>query len=169
MIEHLKIGRAAYFYRRKKSLTDDAVANLFTALRHNSQEPSQNLFRAVRVESGSARYSAVCFSFERQPSFLDAQAVVWERIFGFLLIVEKDDLIAVMKSGLDLPSEFKTEYFLRVSDDRIEAAIARSDSTFEQIRLRSMATSKHALRSRPDKSGSRRNCRKASKMDERLR
>jgi hypothetical protein len=148
MIEHLKIGRAAYFYRRKKSLSDAAVAKLFTSLRHNSPEPSKNLFRAVRVESGSTRYSAVCFSFERQPSFLDARASVWERIFGFLLIVEKDDLIAVLKSGLDLPSEFKTTYLEKLTGRRVETAIAQKAAVFEKLRLRNMSTSRLALRTK---------------------
>ncbi len=148
MIEHLKIGRAAYFYRRKKTLSDAAVAKLFTTLRQNSQEPSKNLFRTVRVESGSTRYSAVSFSFERQPSFLDAQAGAWERIFGFLLILEKDDLIAVLKSGLDLPSEFKTAYLEKLAGRSVETAIAQKAAVFEKLRLRNMSTSRLALRSK---------------------
>ena len=97
MIEHFKIGRAGYFYKCKKALSDTAITALFTTLRQNSQNPSQNFFREVRVRSGRVRYSAICFSFERQPAFLDAQAGVWERIFGFVLIVEKGDLIAVIE------------------------------------------------------------------------
>ena len=52
------------------------------------------------------------------------------------------------RSNLDVPADFKTEYFQRASDERVEAAIARTDATFEQIRLRSMAkkASKYALR-----------------------
>ena len=52
MIEHLKTGRAAYFYKRKKALSDTAITGLFATLRQNSQKPSQNLFREVRVRSG---------------------------------------------------------------------------------------------------------------------
>jgi hypothetical protein len=81
MIEHLKIGRAAYFYKRKKALSDNAVTKLFTALRKNANEPSRNLFREVRVQSGDARYSAICFDFARQPSFLDATAKIRVRVY----------------------------------------------------------------------------------------
>jgi hypothetical protein len=148
MIEHLKIGRAANFYRRKKALSDAAVTKLFTTLRQKSQAASNNLFRAVRIKSGHARYSAVCFSFERRPSFLDTQADVWERIYGFLLIVEKAELIAVLKSGLDLPSEFKTEYLDKLAGKRVETAIAQKAAVFEKLRLRNMSTSRLALRSK---------------------
>jgi hypothetical protein len=146
MIEHLKIGRTAYFYKRKKALSDNAVTKLFTSLRKNANEPSRNLFREVRVKSGEGRYSAICFDFARQPSFLDAKAKVWERIYGFLLIVEKDDLIAVLKSGLDLPANFKTDYLEKLAGRRVETAIAREDSIFEKLRLRNMSTSKLSLR-----------------------
>ena len=72
MIEHLKIGRTANFYKRKKALSDNAITQLFTAVRRNTTDPSRNLFREVRAVSGEARYSVVCFDFARQPSFLKA-------------------------------------------------------------------------------------------------
>jgi hypothetical protein len=64
------------------------------------------------------------------------------------MLVEYREHIVIFKSGLDLPSTFKTDYLRRAGDDRVEAAIARADATFEQIRLRNMATSKYALRSK---------------------
>ena len=148
MIEHLKTGRAGYFYKRKKALSDTAITTLFTTLRQNSHNPSQNFFREVRVRSGHVRYSAICFSFERQPAFLNARAGVWERIFGFLLIVEKGDLIALLKAGLDLPSEFKSDYLEKLAGRKVEAAIAQKAAVFEKLRLRNMSTSKLALRSK---------------------
>jgi hypothetical protein len=90
MIEHLNVSRAAYFYKRKKHLSNVAIATLFRGLRQDAQNPSKNLFRADRVVLDYARYSAICFSFERSPSFLSGDAGVSERIFGFLLIIEKD-------------------------------------------------------------------------------
>ena len=148
MIEHLKIGRTANFHKRKKALSDNAITQLFTAVRRNTTDPSRNLFREVRAVSGEARYSVVCFDFARQPSFLKAEANVWERIYGFLLIVEKEDLIAVLKSGLDLPSEFKSSYLEKLAGHQIEIAIAQEDAVFEKLRLRNMSTSRFALRSK---------------------
>src|SRR5260221_6657930 len=64
------------------------------------------------------------------------------------MLVEYREHVAIFKLGLDLPSTFKTDYLQRAGDDRVEAAIARADVTFEQIRLRNMTTSKYALRSK---------------------
>src|SRR5579864_846321 len=98
MIEHLIIGRAAHFYRRKRRLSNAAIDRLFRMLRSNAVAPSKNLFSAHRVELEHATYSAICFSFERSPAFLTSEARAVERIFGFLMIVERSDLIAVLKA-----------------------------------------------------------------------
>jgi hypothetical protein len=148
MIEHLKIGRTANFYKRKKALSDSAITQLFRTLRANATKPSRNLFREVRETIGDATYSVICFDFARQPSFLQTEADVWERIYGYLLIVEKEDLIAVLKSGLDLPAKFKSSYLDKLAGHTIETAIAPKDAVFEKLRLRNMSTSRLALRSK---------------------
>lgn len=148
MIGHVSVRRAAYFYRRKKRLSNAAIDTLFRTLRSNASTPSRNLFRADRVVLRHSKYSALCFSFEHSPAFLDSEAEVIERVFGFLLIVEKGDFLAVLKSGLDLPSTFKADYLNRVGSERVERAIARHDAVFEKLRLKNMSTSKFALRSK---------------------
>lgn len=148
MIEHLNIGRAAYFYRRKKRLSNAAINSLFTTLRSDARMPSRNLFRANRLMLAGCTYSAICFSFERSPAFLDKEAGVADRVFGFLLIVEKDKIVAILKAGFDLPSSFKSEYLDKIGNEKVERAIARHDAVFEKLRLRNMSTSRFALRSK---------------------
>ena len=46
-----------------------------------------------------------------------------ERVCGFILLVEHREYVAVFKSNLDVPSDFKTEYFGRTADSRVEAAV----------------------------------------------
>jgi hypothetical protein len=148
MIEHLIVSRAAYFYRRKKPLSNAVIDRLFKALRSNASTASKNLFRAVRVTLRHSKYSAICFSFERSPAFLTQEAKAVERVFGFLLIVEKGDFVAVLRSGLDFPPAFKSNYLDKVGSERVERAIARHDAVFEKLRLKNMSTSKFALRSK---------------------
>lgn len=148
MIEHLKLGRSAYFYKRKNAISDAVVAKLFTTVRQNAKKPSNNTFSATRVALGDAIYSAVCFSFERQPSFLDKASNLWERIYGFILLVEKGELVAVLKSGLDLPSYFKAGYLEKIEGTTMETAIASKETVFEKLRLRNMSTSHLALKAK---------------------
>jgi hypothetical protein len=148
MIEHLNVSRAAHFYMRKKRLSNATIDTLFKTLRSNASMPSRNVFRADRVVLSHSKYSAICFSFERPPAFFDSEAEVIDRVFGFLLIVEKGDFVAVLKSGLDLPSTFKANYLNKVGSERVERTIARYDAVFEKLRLKNMSTSKFALRSK---------------------
>lgn len=148
MIEHLIAGKAAYFHTRMRNLSHDAVERLFRTIRAQAQAPSQNLFKLNRSVAAGCLVSALCFSYERPVAFLAPEAEEYERVFGFLMLVEKSDCIAVLKSGLDLPSSFKALHLGKVLNERLERAIARDDATFEQLKLRNMSTSKHALRSK---------------------
>ncbi len=148
MIQHLDINRAGYFYRCKKRLTNAAISNLFVDLRRAADDPKRNLFRETRETSENAIYSAICFSFARKASFLKPPAEANERIFGFLMLVEYGEYVALFKSGLDLPSSFKSEYLETVGHGRVERAIATNEATFEKLRLRNMSVSRQALRSK---------------------
>lgn len=148
MIEHLQVGQSCYFYECKRPLSQNAIDQLFRGLRAQARKPSQNVFRVDRIGLAEACYSAICFSYERDVSFLAVDAKVVERVFGFVLIVERGPHIAVFKSGLDLPSDFKSTFLGKIPNERIESAIARHDAVFEKLRLRNMSISPFALRSK---------------------
>jgi hypothetical protein len=149
MIDWLRTAKSAHFHKKAKRLPKNAIVDLFRTIRQNSEAPSNNIFHHVKEALGHASWSALAFLYERDPSFLDSpDGDVKESICGFLLLVEYGDYVALFKSNLDVPSEFKTEYFQRVGDNRVEAAIARADVVFEQIRLRNMTASKYALRNK---------------------
>ncbi len=149
MISWLRVAKSAYFYKKRKRIPKNAIVELFGNIRQNSQAPSNNIFRHVKEVLGGATWSAISFLHERDPAFFEQPAAhTRERVCGFLLLVEHRDYAVLFKSNIDLPSAFKTEYLQRVGDERVEAAIARADATFEKISLRNMAPSKHAMRSK---------------------
>lgn len=148
MIKHLRVARTCNFYKLKKRLTAKALTDPFRDVRDSARNSKLPIFREIRSRSGQTQYSAICFSFERRPRFLSEDSDEWDRIFGFLMIVEKGDLIAVLKSGLDLPSSFRAEFLDRVGSERVEAAIAQRSAVFEKLRLRNMSTSRLALRTK---------------------
>lgn len=148
MIENLTTSRAGYFYAPKRRLSDEAVVRLFRMMRSQAEAPSRNLFQVVRQPLGDARYSAICFSFERSPAFLEREAGATERVFGFLMLVEFSNHVAVLKAGLDLPVRFKADYLDKIAGERVEQAIARGDAIFEQLRLKNMSTSRLTLRAK---------------------
>lgn len=148
MLEHLEVGASANFYGRKKRLSDARVRQLFGDIRRVSPNPKQKLFESVRVEHGDSMFSAICFSYERQPSFLASAAGVFDRVHGFLLVVERGDYIAILKAGFELPKWFKTNHLARVNRTKVEQAIATADAIFERVRVKSTSPSKQVMRAK---------------------
>lgn len=146
MIDDLRTARGAYFFRQRARITNASVQALFVQLQRESPNPTRPVFRVVRAAHGPARYSAICFSYERPVSFLESGAV--DRIHGFLLLVEQGEMVALFKSGLDLTSGFKRMHLEPIGRSRVEHAIARHDAVFEKLSLRNMTTSPFALRSK---------------------
>lgn len=148
MIEHLRIGWSAYFFGRTKALTDDAIERLFESLPNTVVNAGDCLIRDVRKTHEKRTYSAICFSYDRPPGFLAGEAGLADRIHGYMLIVEHGDLVAIHKSGFEIPPQFKGEWLRRLSSGTVERAIAKVDAKFESMRMRSMSTSKRALRTK---------------------
>jgi len=108
------------------------VIDLFRTIRQSSESPSRNIFYHVKEPLVHASWSALSFLYERDPAFLDCpDDEIKESICGFVLLVEYRDFVALFKSNLDVASAFKTEYFDRIPDSRVEAAIARVDAINE--------------------------------------
>jgi hypothetical protein len=149
VINQLSVPKAAHFYTKRRRLTRVALVDLFRHLRGSAQNPSRNLFLHVKESTGGVTWSAIAFSYERNPKFLDPPPTsMRERVSGYVLIAEYREHVVICKAGLDVPISFKNDFLKPVAEERIETAIAKADSIFEQIRLRSMAASKHALRSK---------------------
>lgn len=151
MIDWLRTTTSAYFYKKRKRLPKIAITDLFRTLRDHSDAVGRNVFHHVKQQHSASQWSALCFFYERDPSFLvypEKSDQTRERICAFLMLIEHRDYAVVFKSNLDLPSTFRTEYLQRVGDQHFEAAIAPADATFERITLRNMTASKHTLRSK---------------------
>lgn len=122
------------------------MSDLFVQLRKDAVEPGQALFRVVRARRADARYSTICFAYDRAVNFLDNDER--DRVHGFLLIVECGETVALFKAGLDVTSAFRRDFLEPLGRSRVERAIARHDAVFEKLSLRNMTTSPFALRAK---------------------
>jgi hypothetical protein len=147
-VTQLEIAPAAYFFRARKRLTAAAITRMFTTLRDSARRPSHDLFRHVREDVDGSTFSAICFSHERRPAFLEAAAGVWDRVHGYLMLVEHGSYVALFKSGLELPASFKSEYLARAERGRVESAVATTEAIFERIRVQSTSPSQQVLRAK---------------------
>jgi hypothetical protein len=140
VIDDLIIGTSANFCVRGKRISASVIDRVFKDMRNRARRPSPNLFRSVRDPRDGSFISAICFSHERAPGFLASEKQAYDRIHGFLLIVERGDYIAVFKSGLELPASFKASYLARANPGGLEAAIATAEAVFEKIRVKSTSS-----------------------------
>lgn len=148
MIDALQTSRTGTFFVLAQTPSDDAVNQMFDALRASQRNAQPDHFRHVRLEEGGARWSAIAFNYERRPTFLPDQNAVWEVVCGFVLVVEYDGHAAVFRSRLDLTSVFRLTHLAKLSPERVNMAIARPDAIFEKVRLRHMTLSRQALRTK---------------------
>ena len=148
MIDELKIPRGAYFFRRKARITQQAVRGLFAVLQKSAENAARPIFKIERRLLDGARFSAIAFAYDRPVPFLEGVPQRTERVYGYLLLVEKGEMAAVFKAGLDVTSDFKKKYLDPIGRSTVERTIARHDAVFEKLSLRNMTTSKFALQSK---------------------
>lgn len=148
MIDDLAVAKTASFFVVKKRLSGKAVEALFVTLRANYDVSAHNIFKHTREVQGTARWSAICFTYEAPPSFLDSATDVRETLCGYLLLVEYRGHAAVFSSRISLPASFKTTHFSPVPVERVEGAIAKGDVVFQRIRMRNMSVSQFAMRNK---------------------
>jgi hypothetical protein len=65
-----------------------------------------------------------------------------------MLVVEHADLVAIHKSALEIPADFKSDWLGRIGAGNVERAVAKAGAKFESMRLRVMSTSRQALRTK---------------------
>ncbi len=121
MIDRLRIGTTANFFRVKRRLTALSISELFRQLRATTRSPSRNLFRHVRQKTNGVTWSAISFFQDRDPVFLRPPPIDQsERTCGYLLLIEHRQHLAVFKTGLELTSGFKTRHLDRIGHDGVD-------------------------------------------------
>ncbi|MBW6420826.1 hypothetical protein KX729_05170 [Rhizobium sp. XQZ8] len=148
MIDDLAVAKAASFFVVKKRISAKAVEALFVTLRANYDVSAHNIFKHTRKVQGTARWSAICFTYQAPPSFLVSTTDVRETLCGYLLLVEYQSHAAVFASRISLPTSFKTAHFSPVPVERVEGAIAKGDAVFQRMRMRNMSVSQFAMRNK---------------------
>lgn len=148
MIEDLAVAKAATFFKTRKNLSDKAVESVFRTLRTTYGVKAHNIFKHTREVLGNARWSAICFLFEKPPAFLDSTSGVRETLCGYLLLVEYEKHIAVFSSRIGLPAVFKSTHFAPVPISRVEGAIATENAVFHKMRMRNMSVSQYVMRNK---------------------
>lgn len=148
LIYDLLAAKTATFFLVRKNLSNKAIRELFVTLRENYNVSTRDIFRHTRVPEGNLRWSAICFSYETTPSFLETGAGIRELLCGYLLLVEYEQHLAIFSSRITLPARFKSTHLSPVPISRVEGAIAKESAVFQRMRMRNMSVSQYAMRNK---------------------
>jgi hypothetical protein len=150
MIGNLSLSKNVQFYKLNKALTKKSVDDTFKEISNervgnyliNEQRISHNTLGGNQIV-----YSLVSYRIDTEPSFLAGTAIK-EQKYAYLLLVECDDALAILKKYVDSPEahfssfldEFDYEKFCHFHGDKAPE--------YERVTMKNMSISNAVIRSR---------------------
>ncbi|TWI04659.1 hypothetical protein IP90_00792 [Luteimonas cucumeris] len=141
-----RLSRNARFYVGQP---DDAeIAAILEAAREGAVEDVDEyaVFR-VSVAGLNYVYSTLVFLVEREVHFHSSHDLT-DRIYGFVVIVEIDDHIVVLKKNCGDLTEALDEKFEKIGFESLAASVDTETAEFKKINVRNMTVSERAIRLR---------------------
>lgn len=152
MPDRLQLTRNAQFFRSTGPASDVIIQKVMDAASDNIISDGKfeiNAFRQERtLEDHDFKYyySVRVFPSSRQVYFLDD--TLEDLVYAFILIVEIDNYLAVLKKGCANISDVLEKNFLLVESDEFSSAFSNDDVEFQKIALRNMTISDRAMRAK---------------------
>jgi hypothetical protein len=148
MLNYLDISRNATFYRLHRPLSATKIEQVF---RDVSADRIGN-YKECTVRSAHplplpSRVSLLVFKFEDEPSFLKGSRLK-ESKFAFLLLIEMDGYLAVMKKHVPDVEKYLGIQIERVDYTTIQFLFSDQNPSYEKLALSYMGISKGSIRRR---------------------
>ncbi|AWF80234.1 hypothetical protein BTJ40_05085 [Microbulbifer sp. A4B17] len=152
MPERLKLTKNAQFYRANVPVEDELIKNILDAASYNINPDSAFVIdqfrqgRHIDEQNFGFLYSVRVFPSSRPVYFLDDE--IKDKIYAFILIIEIDDYLAVLKKSCANIFELMDEKFTLVGSKEFSSSFSDDDVEFQRLALRNMTVSERAMRSR---------------------
>lgn len=150
MINNLSLSKNVQFYVLKKALTKKSIEDTFKEI--SKERIGNYLLNNLKtsyttIAGNKAIYSIVSYKIESEPSFLTGTSVKEQR-YAYLLLIECDDALAILKKYIDSPEsnfssfidEFDYEKFCHFHGDK--------NPEYEKVTMKNMSISNAVIRSR---------------------
>ncbi|MCG5534239.1 hypothetical protein LRF89_12420 [Halorhodospira sp. 9621] len=152
MPKRLQLTKNAHFFRITSPLSDSIVQEVLDAAADNITPDGEFIidsFRQERVleeQEFSFVYSVKVFPSARPVYFLDDDFE--DIIHAFVLIIEIDGYIAVLKKSCANLTDTLEKYFTLIGSKEFSSTFSDDDVEFQKMALRNMTISDRALRTR---------------------
>jgi len=142
----MNTARSAIFYRRLKRISKKTIEDSFKALSKNKvgRCTEKIIKKKMKVDRKPSTISFLLYKFHSEPPFL-TESNLEEVKFAFLLIVEFEKYVAIMKkhvSGIEKQLGNRIE---RLDYEEIQYLFSTDDSKYEKLTLNSMGVSSAAI------------------------
>lgn len=150
MIGNLSLSKNVQFYRLKKPLTKKSVDDAFKEI---SKERVGNYLineqrTSYQTKSGNlVKYSLVSYRIDSEPSFLVGTTTL-EIKYAYLLLIECDDALAVLKKYVDSPESHFLSFIEEFDYDKFCHFHGDKAPEYERVTMKNMSISNAVIRSR---------------------
>ncbi|UBH26105.1 hypothetical protein [Aeromonas enteropelogenes] len=150
MISNLSLSKNVQFFELNKALTKKSIQDAFKEIskdRVGKYLLNDSKVNYITASGNQVVYSIVSFKIEAEPSFLAGTSVKEQR-YAYLLLIECDDALAILKKYVDSPekhflsfiNEFDYEKFCHFHGDK--------NPEYERVTMKNMSISNAVIRSR---------------------
>lgn len=153
LIENISINEGAYFFRKKikESIRTKAVKELFLSACPEDKEYkkiAQIVRGKISIPNKDALYSLLIIQYLTPPSFINScPKELFETKLAYLMIVEIDDYIIILKKNISGISKFINKLQV-INGEILSSAFVEDSTSFEQIRLINMNLNDNSLRNK---------------------
>lgn len=150
MIESLSLSKNAQFYSLEKQLSKKSVTDAFREISKNRignyliNEIKKNY---VTSSGNKVTYSITSYKIEAEPSFLEGTNTK-EHKYAYLLLIEFDDALAILKKYVDSPEKHFTRFIGEYDYEKFCHFHGDKNPEYERVTMKNMSISNAVIRSR---------------------
>lgn len=150
MIGDLSLSKNVQFYELNKALTKKSIEDTFKEISKERvgnyllNEPKRN---HTTASGNQIVYSIVAYKIEAEPSFL-AGTSIKEQKYVYLLLIECDDALAILKKYVDSPEKHFSSFIDEFDYEKFCHFHGDKNPEYERVTMKNMSISNAVIRSR---------------------
>jgi hypothetical protein len=150
MIDKLNLSKNVQFYKLSKPLTLQSVKIAFQEI--STDRVGNYLIKEIKknhltILGNSFVYSMAAYRIEAEPSFLEGTTIK-ESKYAYLLIVECNDALAIIKKYVDSPEKYFSDFIDEFDYDKFCHFHGNKNPEYERVTMKNMSISDAVIRSR---------------------
>lgn len=150
MITDLSLSKNVQFYKLNKALTKKSIEDTFKEI--SKERVGNYLLNEAKISYITASgnqviYSIVSYKIEAEPSFLSGTSVK-EQKYAYLLLIECDDALAILKKYVDSPEKHFSSFIDEFDYEKFCHFHGDKNPEYERVTMRNMSISNAVIRSR---------------------